>query len=514
MKLSSLTKTLNGHVDDSRAVVADPEIAALCHDSRQVVPGALFVAVEGFSMDGHRFVPDAIARGAVAVVCGEPVEAEAVVIRVDDPRMALASLAVDFYGRPAERMTLVGVTGTSGKTTVTYLIESILEKAGCRPGVVGTINYRYDGRIFTNPVTTPESADLQRIFRQMADAGITHAVMEVSSHALDLSRVDGCRFDVAVFTNLSRDHLDYHKDMQEYFRCKRRLFLDYLKPVDGEHPVRAAINVADPRGRALADELGEAAFSTAVQGPARIGVRDVKRDLTGIYGTLETPMGDIAFASPLVGDFNLENILSATGAALALGIEPAAIAAGINARECVPGRLERIAEGGRRHVFVDYSHKPGALQNAIDALRGLATGRLITVFGCGGDRDAGKRPVMGDIAARFSDLSVVTSDNPRSEDPLAIIGQVEAGVRKAGGQRITAVNAQDAWPAHAYLVEPDRRVAIQVAIHAAREGDTVLIAGKGHETYQILADRTIHFDDREVARQILTDMGAGGRKKT
>ncbi len=512
MKLSSLAKTLNGSMDDSRAGYTDPEITALCYDSRKVVPGALFVAVEGFSVDGHRFISDAVARGAVAVVCGKSVETDAVVIRVDDPRAALARLAEDFYGRPAEDMTLVGVTGTSGKTTVTYLLESILEKAGYRPGVVGTINYRYDGKIFDNPVTTPESADLQHIFRQMADVGTTHVVMEVSSHALDLSRVAGCRFDAAVFTNLSRDHLDYHRDMQAYFQCKRRLFVDYLKPADEKHPVRAAVNVSDPKGGLLADELGTATFGTSGKGSADICAKAVTRDLTGLRGTLRTPKGEIAFASSLVGDFNLDNILSATGAALALGVSPDAIAAGIDDRQCVPGRLERIAEGGRRHVFVDYSHKPDALQKAIEALRVLGTGRLIIVFGCGGDRDPGKRPVMGDIAARLSDLAVVTSDNPRSEDPLAIMDQVETGVQKAGGIRIAMEETQGVWPGHAYLVEPDRRSAIRTAIHAAREGDTVLIAGKGHETYQILADRTVHFDDREEARRILEEMRAGERR--
>ena len=512
MKLSVLMETLSDIVTDHRQSAADPDVTSLCYDSRRVGPGALFVAVDGFSVDGHRFITDAVDRGAVAVVCGKPVQADVAVVQVSDPRAALARLAVQFYGRPAEQMTLVGVTGTSGKTTVTYLIERILEKAGHRPGVVGTINYRYAGKVFDNPVTTPESADLQQIFRQMVNYGTTHAIMEVSSHALDLSRVDGCRFDVAVFTNLSHDHLDYHKDIEDYWRCKRRLFVDYLKPADSQQAVRAVVNTDDPKGKVLAEMLGAAALRSATKGAGDITIRQVTRDLTGLRGTIGTPRGDIEFNSPLVGDFNLDNILSATGAALALDIAPAAIAAGINASGCVPGRLERIMEGGERFVFVDYSHKPDALDNALGALRRLTRGRLITVFGCGGDRDPSKRPVMGDIAARLSDLTVVTSDNPRSEDPLAIIDQVEAGVRKAGAQRLES----SAWPSfcqgRGYLVEPDRRTAIWRAIQAAREGDAVLIAGKGHETYQILADRTIHFDDREVAREILAEVDNAGEQ--
>ena len=506
MKLSVLTDQLNDTAATRRRSSADPEVTAVCYDSRRVVAGAIFVAVEGFSVDGHRFIPDAVARGAVAVVCRKPVEADTTVIQVADPRAALALLATRFYGWPAECLTLLGVTGTSGKTTVTYLLERILVKAGYRPGVVGTINYRYGGQIFDNPVTTPESADLQQILRQMVDGGTTHVVMEVSSHALDLHRVDGCRFDVAVFTNLSHDHLDYHGDMERYWQCKRRLFVDYLKPADGRQTVRAVVNTDDPRGKALAEELGALVLRSAVKGPGDVAVRQVVRDLAGLRGTIGTPQGDIDFTSPLVGDFNLENILSAIGAALALSIAPAAIAAGIDACGCVPGRLERIMEGGERFVFVDYSHKPDALENAITALRKLTTGRLITVFGCGGDRDRTKRPVMGEIAARRSDLTVVTSDNPRSEDPLAIIAQVEEGVRKVCSQRMEISEWGSAWQGRGYVVQPDRRAAIAAAIHAAREGDAVLIAGKGHETYQILADRTIHFDDREVAREILASM--------
>jgi UDP-N-acetylmuramyl-tripeptide synthetase len=485
-------------------------VTAICYDSRKVTPGAVFVAIEGFAVDGHRFIPEAVEQGAVAVICRTPVAVDAVVICVADPRAALAQLACRFYGQPADRLTLVGVTGTSGKTTVTYLLEQILEKAGHRPGVVGTINYRYAGHAYTNPVTTPESLELQGMLRQMTDSGTTHVVMEVSSHSLALHRVDGCRYDVAVFTNLSQDHLDLHGTMDRYWRSKTRLFSDHLKPVDSGHPFRAVVNTDDPRGSELAAALGAMVLRTAVNGDGDVVPKDVVRDLSGIRGSIATTHGAIPFDSPLVGDFNLENILSAAGAALALGIPTAAIAAGIDATGCVPGRLERITEGGERYVFVDYSHKPGALENAISGLRALTAGRLITVFGCGGDRDRSKRPVMGEIAARLSDLTVVTSDNPRSEDPLRIIAQVESGVRKVCTRRLSADALTPGWRAKGYLVEPDRRAAIAAAIAAADTGDAVLIAGKGHETYQILAGETIHFDDREVARQVLAAMNEAG----
>lgn len=503
MKLSLLTDQLRAEATTGGDPSLDPDVTAICYDSRKVTPGAVFVAIEGFAQDGRRYIPDAVNRGAVAVVCRTPVVADVVVIRVADPRAALAQLSCRFYGQPADRLTLVGVTGTSGKTTVTYLLEKILEKAGHRPGVVGTINYRYAGQAFANPVTTPESLELQEMFRQMADSGTTHVVMEVSSHSLDLHRVDGCHFAAAVFTNLSHDHLDHHGTMDRYWHSKKRLFSDHLKRSDRSHPVRAVVNTDDPRGRELAAALGAMALRVAAYGDGDIVPLGVVRDLAGIRGSIATPQGEIPFDSPLVGDFNLENILCAAGAALALGIPAAAITAGIEATGCVPGRLERIPEGGDRFIFVDYSHKPAALENAISALRALTAGRLITVFGCGGDRDRSKRPVMGEIAARLSDLTIVTSDNPRSEDPMTIIAQVEAGVRKTGIRNFTVGGLENGWEGKGYLVEQDRMTAIDTAIRAADDHDTVLIAGKGHETYQILATETIHFDDREAARQVL-----------
>lgn len=507
MKLSALTGRLTVLSSIGGERFGDPEITAICYDSRKAVPGSLFVAVEGLALDGHRFIPDALSRGAVAVVCSQPVTADAVVVRVADSRVVLAQLACRFYGQPAREVTLVAVTGTNGKTTVTYLLEQMLTQAGKRPGVVGTINYRYADQVFDNPVTTPESLELQAILRQMADAGVTHTVMEVSSHALDLHRVDGCSFDLAVFTNLTQDHMDYHGDMDRYWACKKQLFTDFLKTADSEVPVRAVVNSDDPKGRELAGMLGGAALQTTASGEGDLTPLGVVRDLAGIRGSIASAYGKIAFDSSLVGDFNLENILSAAGAALGLGLPVAAIAAGIDATPCVPGRLERVVDGSRKTVFVDYAHTPDALENAITALRRLTAGRIITVFGCGGDRDNTKRPIMGEIAARLSDLAVVTSDNPRSEDPLTIIDQVAVGVQRTGNRRFLPESLNEdvngKWIGPGYLVEPDRMAAITTAIKLSGPGDAVLIAGKGHETYQILADATIHFDDREAARQVL-----------
>jgi len=488
----------------------DPEVTAICYDSRKATPGAVFVAIDGFAQDGHRFIGDAVHNGAAAVVCSKAVSAPVPVIRVAAARPALAEMARRFYDFPADEMVLVGVTGTNGKTTVTYLIEAMLKKAGHRPGVIGTINMRFAGKAFDSPVTTPESLDLQATLRKMLDSGVTHTVMEVSSHALDLHRIDGCAFDVAVFTNLTQDHLDHHQNMENYWACKQKLFFDHLKPVDATVPVRSVVNTVDPKGRELARRLGAGVWRTATDGNGDIVPLVTTCDLGGIYGRIATPGGEIDFRSPLVGDFNLENLLSAAGAALALGIRLEAITEGIGATGCVPGRLERVADDGTRTVFVDYAHTPDALKNAITALRSLTPGRLITVFGCGGDRDSGKRPIMGAIAARHSDLSVITSDNPRSEKPLAIIEQIESGARQVRSRRYPIAALSNGWKASGYGVEPNRAAAIAAAIRAAGSGDTVLIAGKGHETYQILADETIHFDDREVARQVLSAMTSSG----
>ena len=490
-----------------------PDVSSLHYRSQDVRPGGLFVAMRGTAADGHDFVADALARGAAAVVVERPVAAAAPVVQVPDSRRALADLAAAFYGRPSESLTVAAITGTNGKTTTSYLVESILEQAGRRTGVIGTINYRYAGRSFANPVTTPESLDLQRILAEMRDAGVSHVVLEASSHAIHLARIHACRVDVAVFTNLSQDHLDYHGDMQTYWAVKQTLFTAHLRTGPKADRAAAVVNTDSPHGAELARDLGSLGgrLLRVGTGPdCEVRAEDVACSLDGVRGAVRLGGDRIAFASPLVGRHNVENIVCAAGAALALGIDPQAIGRGIAALGCVPGRLESVPNARGIGVYVDYSHTPDALDNALRALRALASGRVVCVFGCGGDRDRKKRPIMGAIAARLSDLAIATSDNPRSEAPTAIIDEILPGLRQAGLQPLTPEGALDPG-ARGYLAEPDRRRAIAIGIRAARRGDVILIAGKGHETYQIIGKRTIHFDDREEAARVLAEPTAAGR---
>ena len=480
----------------------DPEIGSLHYRAQEVRPGGLFIAVAGFARDGHAFISQAADRGAAAVLSQRPVEVRGLpVVAVDSTRRAMARVAARFYGRPCSRLTVVGITGTNGKTTTASLLESMLAAAGHRVGVIGTLNCRYAGRELPLPMTTPESLDLQRLVAEMHAAGITHLVMEVSSHALDLHRIDACDVDLAVFTNLSRDHLDYHGDMAAYWACKKRLFTDHLRAGRrGARPV-AVVNGDDPRGRELLDILSAGALSTGTRGDIRPAGVTIDRD--GIHGTLQTPAGPLTFASPLIGRHNLENIMSAAGAALALGTGLEDIQQGIDSLASVPGRLERVADPAGRLICVDYAHTPDALENALKALRELTTGRLVCVFGCGGDRDRGKRRQMGAIAARHADLCVVTSDNPRSEPPMAIIEEILPGIREAGARRCAPGDAALPGASRCFTVDPDRGRAIALAVRATRPGDALLIAGKGHETYQIVGEHTRPFDDRRKAREAL-----------
>jgi UDP-N-acetylmuramyl-tripeptide synthetase len=483
-----------------------PEVRSLHYRSQDVRPGGVLGAVRGSVADGHDFVADALARGAAALVVERPVAAAGTaVLQVPDTRRALAELAAAFYGRPSEGMTVVAVTGTNGKTTTTYLIESILEQAGHPTGVVGTINYRYAGRSFPNPVTTPESLDLQRILADMRSAGVRHAVLEASSHAIQLARIHACRMDVAVFTNLSQDHLDFHGDMPAYWAVKQALFTEHLRSGPKADQAVAVVNTDHAHGRELAQTLGARVVRVGTAPDCDVCGEDIACSLDGIRGALRRGADRVEFASPLVGRHNIENILCAAGAALALGIRPDAVGRGIADLSCVPGRLERVANGAGIGVYVDYSHTPDALENALRALRALTSGRLICVFGCGGDRDRKKRPIMGAIAARLSDLAVVTSDNPRSEPPQAIIDEILPGLRREG---VLPVGREAAADRPGYVDEPDRRRAIATGIGAARPGDAVLIAGKGHETYQVIGARTVHFDDREEAARVLAGLPA------
>lgn len=495
------------------------EISSIHYRAQDVKPGGMFVAIAGQTVDGHDFSGQALENGAAAIVVQKlpephlysgknPTHANfgPIIVQTQDTRIALADLAACMYKHPSEHMHLIAITGTNGKTTVAYLIESILLKSGFTTGVIGTINYRYAGKTFPNPMTTPESLDLQRILSEMHQAGVTHVIIEASSHAMDLYRIKACRLNIAVFTNFSQDHLDFHGDMQAYWSSKKRLFTEYLVDGSQAEDVTAVINCDDPRGKELAQTLSVRQITTGSERTCDVQAETSHYGLVGTNGRLSTPRGSFDFKTPLVGIHNIENIRNAAGAAVALNLEPDAIKSGIEALKAVPGRLESIANSSGRFVYVDYAHTPDALENAVSALKNIAPARVICVFGCGGDRDREKRPMMGEIVARLCDLAVVTSDNPRSENPAAIIEQILPGVELSQGCRYSAEDLITGFDKKGYTIEPDRRHAIELAINASDPGDAVLIAGKGHETYQILADRTIDFDDREEARRALAGL--------
>lgn len=490
-----LAKLLRGV--ETRAAVAhgDLEISEIVYDSRQVKTGTLFVAIHGEKTDGNKYVSDVMGRGAAAILSEQEkpgsIPAEFPWIQVADARKALAISAANFYMRPAEVLKLTGVTGTNGKTTTSYLVDSILRAAGCEVGLLGTIGYRLVREALPAPNTTPESLDLQRYLAEIVRAGGTHAVLEASSHALAMNRLWGCPFAVAIFTNLTRDHLDYHKTFEEYFAAKRRLF----EGTGAAAPGTGVINRDDEYGQKLAG-LASRTLTYGLEPGSDITTRKPAVSLSGIEFVAETPSGKIEIRSRLVGRPNVYNILAAIGAGVALDLSGEVIARGIAQLSAVPGRFERIDMGQPFLVVVDYAHTDDALRNLLATAKELNTnGRIITLFGCGGDRDRTKRPLMGEAAGHASDIVVLTSDNPRSEDPLLIINDVIVGVQRTKAK---------------LFVEPDRQKAIEVALDEARSGDIVLLAGKGHETYQVLRDRTIAFDDREVARAALRRHGFGG----
>jgi UDP-N-acetylmuramoyl-L-alanyl-D-glutamate--2,6-diaminopimelate ligase len=467
-------------------------IRRLTNDSRKVEEAGLFVAIHGVATDGNLFAKDAAARGAAAVVSEDPAPTdwprEIPWIQVSAGRKALAIAAANFYGRPAEALKLVGVTGTNGKTTTTSLIDSILSASGAKTGLFGTIAYRTPRGAHPAPNTTPESVDLQSFFAEIRDSGGSYATMEASSHALAMDRLWGCHFAVAVFTNLTRDHIDYHKTFENYFDAKRRLF----EGTGAGAPDVSVINTDDEWGKKLGG-LTKKTLTYGLQNGADLKAKKFQLSFKGLNFTAQTPNGPIQVNSSLVGRINVYNILAAIGAGLGLGLSNEVIETGIRNLRAVSGRFERVECGQPFLVIVDYAHTDDALENLIRTARELNTkGRIITVFGCGGSRDRTKRPIMGELSGRLSDLSILTSDNPRQEDPLKIISDVVVGMQKSGGK---------------YLIEPDRAKAIHMGIDEARAGDIVLLAGKGHEDYQIFADRTIHFDDREEAKKALGDRG-------
>jgi UDP-N-acetylmuramoyl-L-alanyl-D-glutamate--2,6-diaminopimelate ligase len=472
MKLRDLLRDV-----DVRALHAgdDVDVSAVVSDSRLATKGSLFVAVPGLKTDGAKFIAAARDKGA-AVVVGEGGEVD---VEVADARAALALIAANFYGRPADKLSLVGVTGTSGKTTVAKMIESIFDAAGEPAGLIGTIEYRAGNERLVADRTTPDAIILQQWFAKMVDAGVKHAVMEVSSHALALKRTHGVHFAAAVFTNLSQDHFDFHKDFEDYYAAKRILF----DQIDGGE--RAVVNADDDYGRRLIGELGDKPITFGRERGAIHPRGDIEISTRGLRGVLETPIGEIRVDSPLLGAPNLMNWMAAAGAAIVVGIKREQIERGIRNLKSVQGRFETVSTGRGPTVIVDYAHKPDALEKLLHAVRDLAKDkRVIVVIGCGGDRDKDKRSKMGAIASRLADDVVLTSDNPRSERPESILDDIERGMQGATNYRRIV----------------DRREAIQRAIDASRENDVIVIAGKGHETYQLVGDEVRHFDDREEAQ--------------
>ncbi len=493
--------TLDELLAGARLKLPLPESAArlavtgLDYDSRRIERGSVFFAFPGARTDGRQYAMQALERGAVAVLSElpPPVGFCGVWIQLEHGRQALATAAGNFYGHPDRRLGLTGITGTNGKTTTAFLTDALLRHAGLTTALLGTIEYRLADKRLPAVNTTPESLDVYRIFSELESLGGTHATMEVSSHALALGRVYGIRFHTAVFTNLTRDHLDFHADMEDYFAAKRMLFT----PPTGEPPAWTVLNQDDEYGRRLPAAPVAECIGYGIEHPADLAAREIQLGAKGLDFVLDFRGARVAVHSRLIGRINVYNILAASGAALSYGMELEMIAAGIATFTAVPGRFEQIDAGQPFTVVIDYAHTDDALRNAIAVARGLTGARVITVFGCGGDRDRSKRPLMGMAASESSDFVFLTSDNPRSEDPLAIIMDAMVGLRRYDTP---------------HVIEADRAKAITMAITEARPGDLVLIAGKGHETYQVLKERTIHFDDREIARAALAARGFGKRE--
>ncbi|WP_338825303.1 UDP-N-acetylmuramoyl-L-alanyl-D-glutamate--2,6-diaminopimelate ligase [Moorella humiferrea] len=494
MTLEELTE---GVVVKARGGEQRTPLKGIHYDSRKVEPGFLFVAVKGFTTDGHRYISDALARGAVAVVLEEKVPLPPGVpwVQVEESRRALGLLAARFYSYPSRMVRLIGVTGTNGKTTTTHLIQAVLEAAGRPTGLVGTIFNRMGERVLPAVHTTPESLELQELLNRFVGLGARYVVMEVSSHALALHRVAGAEFDAAVFTNLTQDHLDFHRDMEDYFQAKARLFRNLNNGVKNG-PKYAVINGDDAYGQRLKDLTPVPVITYGLSPACHVRALDMRLEANGAACRLLWPGGETELKLQLTGRFNIYNALAAFTVALQEGLEPREIAAALSRVAGVPGRLEQVRQGQPFTVVVDYAHTPDGLENVLTAARQVTRGRLIVVFGCGGNRDRGKRPLMGKTAARLSDYLIITSDNPRNEEPEAIIADILPGVKEVPGARFDVV--------------VDRRRAIARALAMAREGDMVVIAGKGHETYQIVKGEILPFDDRQVAREELAALGYTG----
>lgn len=500
MKLSELIegielKNAKGHLDT--------EITGVTCDSRNVTQGTLFVAFKGLKTDGHLYIKDAVAKGAAAIMTmpcmgGDSDDATQMSLSIplliaQDSREAISKVALNYYGNPSRDIRLIGVTGTNGKTTTSYLVRSILENSGSGVGLIGTVAYSNGSNAMPAGYTTPEAMEFQGLLRDMVNKGCSFAVAEISSHALSLKRVSGTNFDTVVFTNLTQDHLDFHSDMEDYFQAKALLFSS--PPAPG----RAVINIDDPYGRRLPGLTSCPVYSYGVNSKADIAGKDINLTMDGVSFNAITPAGHFPIKSRLVGIYNVYNILAAIGVALSYNIPSEKILAGISSLTSVPGRFERIDSGLGFGIVVDYAHTENALRLLLEAASGFTPQRIITVFGCGGDRDRGKRPLMGKAAIELSDYVIVTSDNPRTEDPQKIIEDIESGIRDA-------MNSNKR-KASGYKIIPDRRSAIEEAINLAEKGDLVVIAGKGHECYQITGSDKSHFDDREEAREAVRRRG-------
>lgn len=490
MLLKDLVQCLPGATVDGPI---DREVAGIAYDSRRVMPGMVFVAISGRHVDGHEFIGPAVDRGASAVICERNgiLRTRATKIRVPDAREALARLAISYYRNPSHRLKIIGITGTNGKTVVAFMVRQILERAGIKTGLIGTVHYEVGDRIIPANRTTPESLELHQTMAQMLRAGCQACVMEVSSHALDQKRVFGVEFDVAIFTNLTQDHIDYHGSMENYFATKQILFQALAQ---GAKRGTAVINIDDQYGlRLVRPGQAEIQLTYGLQRTAKLRASQIRLDRQGSRFSVETPRGRFACRLPLIGRHNVYNALAAAGAGFALNVPETVMQTALNAMPPVPGRLEAITGGQPFAVFVDYAHTDDALRNVLGALREVTEGRLLLLFGCGGNRDAGKRLRMGQVAAQLADHTVITSDNPRLENPAAIAAQIEAGFR---AENSTACE-----------IELDRERAIQQILAQARAGDTVLLAGKGHETYQEFDNTVVPFDDRIAAREALETLG-------
>jgi len=479
-----LEKILQGLEFKADGEISNIEIPSLTCDSRAVKAGDMFVAFRGYAEDGCKYINDAIAKGARVILAEKDFEASHSITKiiVKETRTALPVIAANFYGHPERALKIIGVTGTNGKTTITYIIENILKAAGIGAGVIGTINYRLKGKVSPAKNTTPGPLELESMFQDMVRNSLEYAVMEVSSHSLDQHRVDGVPFDAAIFTNITSEHLDYHKTLEEYFKAKAKIF-GMLKE-DGF----AILNKDDRKVASLRASIKRKVVSYGIKEDALIMARDIRLTLEGTGFVITTPDGPIEIKTKLIGMHNVSNILAAASVAFVLNIDLDRIKNGIETTKSVPGRLESVDAGQPYKVFVDYAHTEDALNKILSLLKGVARNKIITVFGCGGNRDKTKRPLMGKAACRFSDHVIITSDNPRFEDPIEIIGEIEDGVK---------------WSFSNYDIVPDRRDAIAKALGMASKGDIVVIAGKGHEDYQVVGNAVLPFDDREVAREIL-----------